>query len=45
MVNHSITKEARISNGGKTASSTSGFRQLDSYMLKNEIRIFFQSIY
>lgn len=40
MVNQSITKEARISNWGKTASSISGVRQLDSYILKNEIRIF-----
>ena len=30
-----LTKEARIYNGTKTASSTG---KLDSYMLKNEIR-------
>ena len=31
-----LTKEARIYNGAKTASSING--KLDSYMQKNEIR-------
>ena len=33
-----LTKEARIHNGAKTASSIVGLGKLDSYMQKNEIR-------
>ena len=33
-----LTKEARIYNGAKTASSINGAGKLDSYMQKNEIR-------
>ena len=33
-----LTKEARIYNGAKIASSISGAGKLDSYMQKNEIR-------
>ena len=33
-----LTMEARIYNGAKTASSTSGTGKLDSYTQKNEIR-------
>ena len=33
-----LTKEARIYNGAKTATSISGAAKQDSYMQKNEIR-------
>ena len=33
-----MTKEARIYNGAKTASSINGAGKLDSYMFNNEIR-------
>ena len=33
-----LTKEARIYNGAKTASSINGARKLDSYIWKSEIR-------
>ena len=33
-----MTKEARIYNGEKTASSIGGAGKLDSHKLKNEIR-------
>ena len=33
-----LTKEARIYNGAKIASSINGVGKLDSYMQKNEIR-------
>ena len=35
----SLTKEARIHNEAKRASSISGVAKLDSYMEKDEIRI------
>jgi len=38
MGNLFLTKEARIYNGAKTASSINGAGKLDSYMQKNEIR-------
>ena len=34
-----LTKEVRIYNGAKTASSINSLEKLDSYMYKNEIRI------
>ena len=41
----SLTKEARVYNGAKTASSINGAGKLDSYMYKNEIRTLFNSIH
>ena len=38
LVPYFLTKEARIHNGAKTASSIVGLGKLDSYMQKNEIR-------
>ena len=41
----SLTKEARIYNGAKIASSISGTGKLDSYMQKNEIRSLLNTIH
>ena len=40
-----LTKEARIYNGAKIASSISGTGKLDSYMQKNEIRSLLNTIH
>ena len=39
-----MTKEARIHNGEKTVSSIMVLGKLDSYMKKNEIRTFSNTI-
>ena len=44
MVNQSMTKEARLYNGEKTVFSISGAGKLDSYMGKNAIRTFSNTI-
>ena len=40
-----MTKEARMYNGEKTFSSTSGARKLGGHMLNNEIRTFPHTLY
>ena len=40
-----MTKEARIYSGEKTVSSIRGAGNLDSYMYKNEIRTFSNTMY
>ena len=46
MINYSTTNEARIYNGEKKVSSTSGvLRKLTSYMEKNESRTLPHTIY
>ena len=45
MVNQFTTKETRISSGEKTDFLISSTGKLDSYISKNEIRIFSYIIY
>ena len=45
MSNLYLTKEARIYNGAKTASSVTGARKLDSYMWKDEIRTLLNTVH
>ena len=45
MVSLSMTKEARIYNGEKTASSISGARKNGQIRVKNEIRTLPNTIY
>ena len=40
-----MTKEARIYNGEKTAFSVNGLGKLDSYMQKNQTKLFYHTMH